>query len=177
MKKRIKSKLSTISSRVIIGIIRFTDLLLLFTSGVIANNFIPISDRLYSEGPLIIATTVASAVAALSLKNASAYRHDALLSLVLQAQLSIKPLLSGTCGAIIYLFLFYNDFGHVRMWPFAWMSLAVALIADRSPDEEWQACPQSRGCRSKRLQPAVYRALARRTRRLSHYWPLRRSSN
>jgi Undecaprenyl-phosphate glucose phosphotransferase len=137
MKKRIKSKLSTISSRVIIGIIRFTDLLLLFTSGVIANNFIPISDRLYSEGPLIIATTVASAVAALSLKNASAYRHDALLSLVLQAQLSIKPLLSGTCGAIIYLFLFYNDFGHVRMWPFAWMSLAVALIAGARYLEVW----------------------------------------
>jgi hypothetical protein len=128
MKRRLISKLDTVSLPVITGIIRLVDLFLLSASGFIVSNSASNFETIDSEGSFVIAATIASAVTALSLKNANAYRHGALLSLALQAQLSIKPLLVGTCGMIICLFLFYKDFQHVRIWPLAWVGIAAALI-------------------------------------------------
>lgn len=128
MKGLLASKLNTVSLPVILGTIRLIDLFLLLAAGVLATSLVPVSERPYSDDSFVIATTVASAVAALSLKKANAYQQDALLSLTLQAQISIKPLLIGTCGAIIYLFLFYSDFQHVRKWPLVWAGMAAALV-------------------------------------------------
>ena len=118
----------TISFRVVSGLIRAMDVLLLGLAGVLSVVLVTWFYGDEPEGPVQVACLAGALATSFSLARDQAYAQTALVSGARQIRLMLKPLVIGTFWLIGCLFVFYQGRLPFRVWPLAWAGTAAVLI-------------------------------------------------
>jgi polysaccharide biosynthesis protein PslA len=118
----------TISLRVVSGLIRLADMVLLVLAGFVATLLVQMVYGQPSPGPLALATLAGSWAAAICLANDGAYKQAALQSVATQMRMLIKPLVIGMFCLVGCAFILYDGALPFRIWPLTWAAVAAAMI-------------------------------------------------
>ena len=116
------------SPAVIVNMVQASDLLLLLLSGMLGKQTVAALHGLGSDGPLMLATIAGSVIVIICLARCGAYTLRSLRSLGNQFELLPMPLLVGTGGVIVCLFLMGEDGLPFREWSLLWLVVSAVLL-------------------------------------------------
>ncbi|HEY4045748.1 MAG TPA: undecaprenyl-phosphate glucose phosphotransferase [Acidobacteriaceae bacterium] len=116
------------SPAVIVNMVQASDLLLLLLSGMLGKQTVAALHGLGSDGPLMLATIAGSVIVIICLARCGAYTLRSLRSLGNQFELLPMPLLVGTGGVIVCLFLMGEDGLPFREWSLLWLVVSSVLL-------------------------------------------------
>jgi Undecaprenyl-phosphate glucose phosphotransferase len=116
------------SPAVIVNMVQASDLLLLLLSGMFGKETVEALDGLHSAGSLMLATIAGSVIVMICLARGGAYTLRSLGSLGNQLEVLPMPLLMGTGGVIVCLFLMGEDSLPYREWSLLWLVVSAVLL-------------------------------------------------